>query len=208
MIQLTNVSCWHGRAQVVHQVSLHIKRGEHVALIGGNGSGKSTLMRSMLGLHPSFSGQILLDGKEANTNKDWFMRRRCVAYMPQRQATGQFPLLLCELLASSQQIRAAQAAAERLGVWQLANRPLHTLSGGQLQRAFLARAMGMLAGEATVFLADEPTAALDFNGQAEIATVLSELSATLLVITHDRAMVARCGRVLEMAGGCLREVAT
>ena len=67
--------------------------------------------------------------------------------------------------------------------------------------------MGMLAGEANVFLADEPTAALDFSGQAEIATVLSELSATLLVITHDRAMVARCGRVLEMAGGCLREVA-
>jgi zinc transport system ATP-binding protein len=89
----------------------------------------------------------------------------------------------------------------------LIERPLHALSGGQLQRVFLARALGSLAGGAGLLLADEPTAALDFDGQAAVAEALRELPATVLVVTHDRAMADRCQRVVEMAGGQLREVA-
>jgi ABC-type lipoprotein export system ATPase subunit len=85
-------------------------------------------------------------------------------------------------------------------------RPLHALSGGQLQRVFLARALGSLAAGAGLLLADEPTAALDFDGQVKVAEVLRTLPATMLVVTHDRTMAARCDRVMEMAGGRLREV--
>ncbi|MCW1971176.1 MAG: ATP-binding cassette domain-containing protein [Anaerolineae bacterium] len=205
-LQLVNVSCWHGKMCVVSEVSFHIAAGEHVALVGGNGSGKSTLMRSILGLHRAYHGQILLHGKADVPRADLHDRFRSIAYMPQRQTTGHFPLLVRELLASSRQLAASQLAAERLNVWQLAARPLHTLSGGQLQRVFLARAIGMLAGEAKLLLADEPTAALDFGGQAEIAQVLADLPVATLVITHDRAVMSRCDRVFEMAGGCLREV--
>jgi zinc transport system ATP-binding protein len=206
-LRLESVSCWHGPLQAVRDVSLVLAPGEHVALIGGNGSGKSTLLRAILGLHGQVRGRVSVDGVVAAGPASLRQRRQRVAYMPQRQAVGHFPLLLRELLASSGHVEAATAAADRLGVRQLAERPLHTLSGGQLQRAFLARALGALAGGAGLLLADEPTAALDFAGQSEIADVLSALSATLLIVTHDRAVAARCGRVLEMAGGQLREVA-
>jgi ABC-type Mn2+/Zn2+ transport system ATPase subunit len=205
-VELQRVSCWHGRNQVVNNVALTLQAGEHVALLGSNGSGKSTLLRAILGLHQPVRGHIMLDGEIAVTAAQWQQRRTRIAYMPQRQATGHFPLLVHELLASSGQPAAAQAAAGALGVWQFAQRPLHSLSGGQLQRAFLARAMGMLAGAAGLLLADEPTAALDFAGQAAIAEQMAALPATVLVVTHDRAVAARCHRTVEMAGGQLRAV--
>ena len=88
----------------------------------------------------------------------------------------------------------------------LADRPLHALSGGQLQRVFLARALGSIAGGAGLLLADEPTAALDFGGQAAVATVIAAQQVTVLVVTHDRTMASHCGRVIEMANGRAREV--
>jgi zinc transport system ATP-binding protein len=206
VLHLQNVSCWHGRNQVVDEVSLRLQPGEHVALIGGNGSGKSTLLRAILGLHQQVRGQIRMDGVTAQSPAQWQRRRQRIAYMPQRQATGHFPLLVEELLASSGQLAAARQAAVALAVWQFAQRPLHALSGGQLQRVYLARALGMLAGEAGLLIADEPTAALDFAGQAALAERLAALAATLLVVTHDRTLAARCDRVVEMAGGQLREV--
>lgn len=116
---------------------------------------------------------------------------------------GRFPLLGAELLASSTAPGAAAEAADRLGVAELTQRPLHTLSGGQLQRMYLARAIGCVAAGAQVLLADEPTAALDFDGQEEAADVLTSLPVTLVVVTHDRTLAERCDRVLEMAAGLL-----
>jgi len=206
LLQLDEVSCWHGAHQAVESVNLVLRPGDHVALIGGNGSGKTTLLRAVLGLHPRYAGRIRLDGKEARTAADWQARRRRIAYMPQRQVAGQFPLRVHELLASSQHLTAALGAAQKLGVSHLSERPLHTLSGGQLQRVFLARALGALSAEAGLLIADEPSAALDFAGQTAMAEALAELSATLLIVTHDRRVVARCTRVVEMAGGRLSEV--
>lgn len=205
-LDLSGVSCDFGRVRVVDTVHLTVRPGEHVALIGSNGSGKSTLLRSVLGFHPVSSGRIAIDGQEVASSSDWHARRRQIAWMPQRQATGHFPLLVKELLGSSASPEAAAQAADNLGVGHLSGRPLHALSGGQLQRVFLARALGSLAGGAGLLLADEPTAALDFHGQSRVADVLHGLPASVLVVTHDRAMASRCHRVLEMAGGRLREV--
>jgi ABC-type Mn2+/Zn2+ transport system ATPase subunit len=205
-LDLESVCCAFGRTTVVNQVDLHMAPGEHVALIGSNGSGKTTLLRAILGLHPPTSGRIMLDEKTAASPASWHRLRKRIAWMPQRQATGHFPLLVRELLASSSAPDIAHAVAEQLGVSSLAWRPLHALSGGQLQRVFLARALGNLAGGAGLLLADEPTAALDFAGQAAIGDVLRQLNASVLVVTHDRSMAARCDRVIEMAGGQLREV--
>ncbi|GAB4117952.1 MAG: hypothetical protein Fur005_26070 [Roseiflexaceae bacterium] len=127
--------------------------------------------------------------------------------MPQRQATGQFPLLVQALLDSSFNPVAAHDAAMQLDVAALSQRPVHALSGGQLQRVFLARALGCLVGGAGGLLADEPTAALDFAGQAMVADLLCQLPSTLVVVTHDRYLAGRCDRIVEMANGQLREVA-
>ncbi len=205
-LDLDGVVCTYGALRAVDHVSLRLEPGMHVALVGSNGSGKTTLLRAILGLHPLAAGRILVDGREANSSNTWLARRRRIAWMPQRQATGQFPLLVRELLSSSLAPAVAVESANRLGVGSLIQKPLGALSGGQLQRVFLARALGSLAGGAGLLLADEPTAALDFDGQAQVAEILQQLEATVLVVTHDRAMVKRCQRVLEMAGGRLREV--
>ncbi|MFD3438863.1 metal ABC transporter ATP-binding protein [Streptomyces sp. NPDC058685] len=205
-VRMREVACRHGRVDAVTAVDLEIAAGERVALTGTNGSGKTTLLRAVLGLHRRMTGTILVGGRGARTSAEWAWRRRACAWIPQKPAAGRFPLLGEELLAGSSAPTEAGEAAERLGVGALTGRPLHTLSGGQLQRMYLARAIGCVAAGAQVLLADEPTAALDFTGQEEAADVLTELPVTLLVVTHDRTLAERCDRVLEMAAGRLREV--
>ncbi|MFK4224399.1 metal ABC transporter ATP-binding protein [Streptomyces sp. NPDC019890] len=204
-VQMRQVGCRHGRVDAVRDVDLDVAAGEHVALTGTNGSGKSTLLRALLGLHRAVDGEIGVGGRQARTAAEWAWRRRACAWIPQKPAAGRFPLLAGELLASSGARADALDAAGKLGVGQLADRPLHTLSGGQLQRMHLARAVGCVAAGAGVLLADEPTAALDFAGQEEAADLLLSLPVTLVVVTHDRALADRCERVLEMAAGRLRE---
>ncbi|WP_407285016.1 ABC transporter ATP-binding protein [Streptomyces sp. BP-8] len=204
-IRMAEVSCRHGRQEVVREVDLDITPGERVALTGTNGSGKTTLLRAVLGLHRNVGGHIAVGGRPTRTAAEWAWRRRACAWIPQRPAAGRFPLLVGELLTSSGDVAEAGKAAARLGVGELTDRPLHTLSGGQLQRVHLARAVGCVAAGAGVLLADEPTAALDFDGQAEAAEVLTGLPVTLVVVTHDRGLAKRCDRVLEMAAGRVRE---
>ncbi|MFE3095235.1 metal ABC transporter ATP-binding protein [Streptomyces sp. NPDC059248] len=205
-VHMRGVTCRHGRTTAVDEVDLEIAAGERVALTGTNGSGKTTLLRAVLGLHRRTSGTVLVGGRGTVSPAEWAWRRRACAWIPQKPAAGRFPLLGKELLASGGGTRDAEEAAGRLGVGELLDRPLHTFSGGQLQRMYLARAIGCAAAGAQVLLADEPTAALDFAGQDEAADVLTGLPVTLVVVTHDRALAERCDRVLEMAAGQLREV--
>jgi zinc transport system ATP-binding protein len=204
-VSFDSVSCRYGRATVVDAAELHVGAGEHVALTGANGSGKTTLLRAALGLHPLAGGTVSVDGHAARSPAGWARRRREVAWMPQRLATGRFPLLAQELLDSSGAgAGAACQAAQELGVGGLGSRALHTLSGGQLQRVFLARALGCVAAGARVLFADEPSAALDFAGQEQVAGLLAGLPVTVVVISHDRAVTQACDRVAEMAAGRLR----
>jgi|GEM_PF-3422446 len=199
--------CRYGATCVVDHVDLALNPGDHVALIGGNGSWKSTVLRAIMGFHPISSGTLVLDQQTIHPRTKRANQYRHIAWMPQRQTLGHFPLRVRELLERSGNVRLAIQAAAHLAVDQLMDRPMQTLSGGQIQRIFLARAIGSLGAGAGLLLADEPTAALDFAGQTVVADVLASLPVTMLVVTHDRAVVARCQRVLEMAGGSLRELA-
>jgi ABC-type Mn2+/Zn2+ transport system ATPase subunit len=205
-VEMRGVACRHGRVEAVRDVDLDIGAGQRVALTGTNGSGKTTLLRAVLGMHRQVSGRLLVGGRGTRSAAEWAWRRRACAWIPQKPAVGRFPLLGGELLASSGARPAALEAAEKLGVGHLTDRPLHTFSGGQLQRMYLARAIGCVAAGAGVLIADEPTAALDFSGQEEAAGVLLSLPVTVVVVTHDRALAERCDRILEMAAGRLREV--
>ncbi|WP_246266591.1 metal ABC transporter ATP-binding protein [Nonomuraea typhae] len=205
-LRLSSVSCRHGGLTAVSEVGLDLSPGEHLAVTGTNGSGKSTLLRAILGLHRDVTGRIEVYGEQARSQADWRRRRAEVAWIPQRQAAGHFPLLLRELLDSGRDGEQARRAAGDLGIGDLLGRPLATLSGGQLQRAYLARALGQVAAGARLLLADEPTAALDFAGQEQVAAVLAALPVAVMVVTHDRVVAAACDRVAEMAAGRLREV--
>ncbi|MBM7775534.1 ABC-type cobalamin/Fe3+-siderophores transport system ATPase subunit [Actinokineospora baliensis] len=204
-VRLTGVSCRYGSHTAVRSADLDVPAGQRVALVGTNGSGKSTLLRAVLGFQPITAGVVAVGGSVAKTASQWRARRAAVGWVPQLRSSGRFPLLLDELLASGGDLAAARVAADRLGLGGLGGRGVHTLSGGQVQRAWLARAVGCVAAGAGVLLADEPTAALDFAGQEEAAEVLAGLPVTVVVATHDRAVVRVCDRVVEMAAGELRE---
>jgi zinc transport system ATP-binding protein len=205
LLEIDHITIAYGPTVAVSDVSVGVADGEFVVVTGSNGSGKSSLLRCVLGLVRTTSGTIGLDGVVARTSAQWRERRRLAAYVPQRTTPGTFPLLVHELLASSGSDDAAIDAASRLGIADLVERPLTTLSGGQLQRAYLARAVGSIAAGARLLLADEPTSALDFAGQDDVALLLHELSVDRLVVSHDAAVVGKADRVLEMAGGTLRE---
>ncbi|WP_433328387.1 metal ABC transporter ATP-binding protein [Spirillospora sp. CA-294931] len=206
-VDIVAVSCHYSGRTAVDAVDLKVAPGEHVALTGTNGSGKSTLLRAVLGLHPGTRGRIEVGGRGARRPAEWAARRREVAWIPQKQTGGRFPLKVAELLVSSGAAARAGEAARDLGLADLLDRPVGTLSGGQLQRAYLARALGQLAAGAGVLLADEPTAALDFDGQERVAALLGGLEVTVLVATHDQAVVGACERTVQMAAGRLRELA-
>lgn len=203
-VEVERLTCRFGALTAVDRVDLRVAAGEHVAVLGANGSGKSTLLRTIGGLQRPADGRVRI-GSDDVTARPALARRRC-AWVPQRQGTGRFPLRVGELLDSGGHPASARRAAADLALGPLLARPLATLSGGQLQRAFLARAIGAIEAGATVLLADEPTAALDFDGQAEIARRLRELTVTVIVVTHDRVVAETCDRQLEMAAGRIREV--
>lgn len=205
-IEFRDVSAHHGRVAAVVGASLIAEPGERVAVVGANGSGKSTLLRCLLCLHPgAMRGQVLLDGVLATTGAQVRDRRARIAHIPQRPPVGRFPFRVGELLDSSGARDAARNAARDLGLAGLMDRPVDTLSGGQVQRAFLARAIGCVAAGAVAIAADEPTSALDFDGQDEVARVLLGLGVTTLLVTHDDALARRCDRRVTMAAGRLRE---
>ena len=206
MLEIANLTVRYGHRVAVRAASLRVGPGEFVAVTGSNGSGKSSLLRAVLGLVPAAEGTVTLDGVSAQDRRAWRERRRTIAYVPQRTAPGSFPLLVHELLAGTASEDVIGEAAEALGVAELRDRPVTTLSGGQLQRTYLARAVASLRGGARVLLADEPTSALDFDGQDEVAGLLAGLGVPRLVVSHDTAVVERADRVLEMAGGSLRQV--
>ena len=204
-LEVVSLHCVRGRQIVVEDASFALQPGEHVALTGENGSGKSTLLRAVLGLDRPREGRVYLQGRPQVPGSPVVLRQ--VAWMPQRLPLGRFPFRVDELLASSGNRAAALESAGRLGVRGLVSRPVAELSGGQLQRVFLARALGSLAapGRAPLLVVDEPTAALDFAGQAEVADLLVGLDAAALIVTHDEPLARRCDRCLSLALGRLQD---
>lgn len=180
---------------VLREVSFSLTSGSVCCLLGTNGSGKTTLMRSILGLLPLLSGQILIDSIAIAqmTPRD---RARAVAWVPQAH-DGAFAFSVLEMVLMgrspyigtfSQPIKSehhiALAQLETLGIAHLATRNWATLSGGERQLALIARA---LAQRPRLLLLDEPASSLDFGHQIRLLDTLRELrqnGMTLLMATH------------------------
>jgi len=207
-ISFEQVSVCFGNTVALDKVSFEVGAGQKIAVIGANGAGKSTLLRSLLGLISIDEGTVSVDGESARTSIDWMQRRLAVAYIPQRPSKGRFPLSVKELLGSSRNPEVSLSIGHDLGLSHLLEQSVSTLSGGQLQRCYVARGIGSLAGGACALVADEPTSALDFNGQKHVAQLLTEIPTTLIVVTHERAVANNCDRVFEMASGVMREAGT
>jgi iron complex transport system ATP-binding protein len=195
VIELHDLGVRFGRTEAVRDLSLEIANDEWVMLIGPNGAGKTSVLRALCGLLP-FEGDARVDGRSVRT----FGRRelaRLIAFVPQNPATpseltvaeyvllGRTPHLGYLGVDGRRDRRAVAYALERLDMFPFGERGLGSLSGGELQRAVLARA---LAQEAPILLLDEPTTALDLGRQQqalELVHGLRDAGLTIVSTMHD-----------------------
>jgi putative ABC transport system ATP-binding protein len=200
----------------LNNVSLDIRKGEFLAIIGPSGSGKSTLMNMIGCLDRPDSGEYLLDGKEIGMMSDnelATIRNLKIGFIFQNfnlltRLTAlenvELPLIYSGVPAKTRHIMALESL-DKVG---LADRAAHLptqLSGGQQQRVAIARA---LVGNPSILLADEPTGALDSKTSSEILTVmkeLNELGHTIILITHDLNIAKQTNRMVRIQDGQLFE---
>ena len=212
-VEVLGLSAGYGRTRVLDAVRLTVEPGGWLAVIGPNGSGKSTLLRSVLGFHPH-EGQVRIDGVPT-TGMHRRDRARTMAYAPQTPVlpegvtTRDFVTLgrtpHRPLLAAPREVDRQVVAdvMERLGLDDLAERPLTTLSGGEQQRAVLARA---LAQQPRVLLLDEPTAALDLGHAQQVLDLVDRLrrqdGLTVVSTLHDLTLAGQyADRLALLSGG-------
>lgn len=202
ILRVQNVRFTRGDVAVLDGLTLDINEGEYVGIIGPNGGGKTTLLEIVLGLLEPDQGRVEWFGEEATP-----AMRAQIGFVPQNAASfdPSFPATVEEVVASGR--TALRGPARRLtahdhtriakamktcGVSHLASRRIGRISGGERQRAFLARA---LAGEPRVLLLDEPMAAIDEVNQANLYDVLrrlhKETGMTIIMVSHDIAAVER-----------------
>ncbi len=207
------VSSPEGLLTIVSEVSFEIGARESVAIVGPSGAGKSTLLALLAGLDSLSSGRIWLAGEELTTlDEDGRARVRAAHVGFVFQSFHLVPsltalenvMLPLELRGQGDARVRAAAMLERVGLASRAGHYPRQLSGGEQQRVAMARAS---VGQPTVLFADEPTGNLDSVTGERIIELLFELNAnsqtTLVLVTHDRALAGRCGRVLTMDGGAL-----
>jgi len=200
---------------ILSGLALAVPHGERLAILGNSGSGKSTLLGLLAGLDLPTSGKVRIDGQdlgELDEDGRAAVRGRSMGFVFQSfqllpALTALENVMLPLQLAGREGARElALAALERVGLGQrLTHYPRH-LSGGEQQRVALARAF---APQPAILFADEPTGNLDAGTGRRIIDLLFELNAeagtTLVLVTHDAALAARCQRRLLLENGRLRE---
>jgi putative ABC transport system ATP-binding protein len=208
------VSSPEGPLTIVHDVSFQVAARESVAIVGASGAGKSTLLALLAGLDQPTTGEVWLAGTNlSGLDEDARARLRAQRVGFVFQSFHLVPsltalenvMLPLELARRSDARAAAAEMLERVGLAARLRHYPRQLSGGEQQRVALARAS---VGSPAVLFADEPTGNLDTATGARIAQLLFELNGgaqtTLVLVTHDRGLAARCGRVLTMTAGTLQ----
>ncbi len=215
VFSLKGVSCAYGKTDVLSNVDLEIHAGSFTGIIGRNGAGKTTLFRLFTGAHRARLGEVRCSGRGIREIPPRERARQCAVVPQTEDMVFPFSVRAMVLLGraphvgfmgyeTDDDLAAAQRAMENAGVLDFADRLVTDLSGGELHRVLIARA---LAQEAPILLLDEPNAHLDLHFQVELFELLSRLHAdgrTILCITHDLNLAARyCERLLLLDDGRL-----
>jgi ABC-type Mn2+/Zn2+ transport system ATPase subunit len=207
LIHASNLNIGYKNEIIVADLNFQIERGQSLALVGVNGSGKSTLLKTLVGLLPPLQGELAVLGGAPGKSP------RQISYLSQFHASGFIlPLravdvvrmgrfaehgLLGKMTAEDEAL--VEQSMDRMGINPLADQPLRSLSGGQLQRVHIAQ---VLARRANLLILDEPTAGLDAGGK-EIyqQAVREELArgASVVVATHDLQEAMQCNQAMLLA---------
>jgi zinc transport system ATP-binding protein len=202
IIQIESLDFAYGQRLVLKHLNLAVEEGSVLGVIGPNGGGKTTLIKLLLGLLGPTRGTVHvagLDPVEATCRGD------VIGYLPQNPKVAEgFPLSVRQLVrlaligktgllrrCSADDLAFADRTLDLVGIAELGDQPIGQLSGGQLQRAFIARA---LAPRPKILILDEPTTGIDRSGQKQfvesIRQIKSELGLTVVLVTHDLRAVA------------------
>lgn len=195
---------------ILEDIDLEINRGCYLGIIGPNGAGKTTLLRLILGIIRPTRGEILIQGKRPLE----YLRKEPIGYLPQRisQTIYEMPITVEELVrAGMDKYRKDNLiwAMETFKIYDLRKKILRELSGGERQKAFLARAIVM---KPKILLLDEPTTGIDPNSRDDLLEILEVLNrdfgVSILIVTHDIATFAhesKCILCLNKRMVCLGE---
>lgn len=205
-----------GTLDILRDIDFALHRGETVAIVGASGSGKSTLLSIVAGLDTPTRGTVHLDGVDLfalNEDQRAALRAQKVGFVFQSfQLLGNLTalenvMLPLELAGRRDARTAATHMLQRVGLGERLNRYPKVLSGGEQQRVALARAFVV---QPAVLLADEPTGSLDFATGDKVMELMFELNreqgTTLVLVTHDRSIAARCERRISMEAGRATEL--
>ena len=188
ILELKNVSAGYDHEVILHQVNLKIYEHDFLGIIGPNGGGKTTLLKVILGLLKPYSGEVIYP----------VSRQNLFGYLPQNSRFDQrFPIDVTEVvlsgLMSEKGLYKSYTRAEKQKAWDLLDQygmgayekaPIGDLSGGQMQRVFLCRA---IIASPRILILDEPTTYVDSNFEKEFYTILEELnkSLSIVMVSHD-----------------------
>ena len=213
IIELKNLSIGYGNKSVLQDVNAKINKGEIVGIIGCNGAGKSTLLKTIRGLLPKQSGEILYFGRKLESFSEKELARE-VAYLQQNVEVGfgytgkdivlagRYPYMKWWKGESISDEELALKCMEYTGTKELAERPVNEVSGGQKQRILLAK---VLAQQTPVLFLEEPTTGLDMVYQEEIfrfSKALAEMGKTILMVVHELNLAAKyCSRIILLGEG-------
>jgi len=227
LLNVDGIECRYGSVKILENISLTVKEGDFVGILGPNGSGKTTLLKSVSRTLKPYKGTILLDKTDIYSMKSVDLAKH-MAIVPQESSIGfSFSALDIVLMGRNPHMKRFQMESEkdlsivkkamlRTNTWYLADRPINELSGGEKQRVVIARA---LAQEPKILLLDEPLTHLDMINQLEIMDLVKELCVKegiiVLAVIHDLNLAARyCTSALLLKGatvfaaGTLDEVLT
>ncbi|TSE31921.1 ATP-binding cassette domain-containing protein [Tepidimonas taiwanensis] len=205
-----------GTLDILHDIDFDVAPGEALAIVGASGSGKSTLLSLIAGLDTPTTGTVVLDGVDLfalDEDARAALRARRVGFVFQSfQLLGNLTalenvMLPLELAGRRDAREAARRMLERVGLGERLGHYPRVLSGGEQQRVALARAFVV---EPAVLLADEPTGSLDHATGERVMELMFDLNrehgTTLVLVTHDPAIAARCQRRIAIEAGRAREL--
>ncbi|MEA5095129.1 MAG: ABC transporter ATP-binding protein [Sedimentibacter saalensis] len=213
MIKVENLNKAFKNTEVLHNISFEIKKGDFAAIMGPSGSGKSTLLYSISGMDSINSGRVLFEGTDISHMKEdelSLFRLNKMGFVFQNAQMLKnlsifdnitLPGLVAKTESADRIRKRAVELMKKMEIEEIVNRDIREVSGGQLQRASICRAM---INKPEILFLDEPTGALNSTATDQVLSILEDLNndgMTIMTVTHDPRVAARAKKVLYIMDG-------
>lgn len=217
MIKVNGICKKFGKSKILKNIDFHIKKGEFVAVMGQSGCGKSTLLYSISGMDKPTSGEVLFEGQKLSEFSEKDMERlrlNKMGFIFQKanflknlsiEDNIVFPAFQAGKQSRAESVKEAERLMDKMGILDIAEQDIRKVSGGQLQRAAICRAM---INHPAILFGDEPTGALNSSATREVMNIINGINSqgtTVLLVTHDAKVAARADRVIYLEDGSVKE---